>query len=184
MNEDNLHPINDRLSTREEKSKLLGGGRGGVHWLVGLSGSDKSTPATDALPVRGAQLAGDHLRSLAPLFLAGGRGLPSRPARLDVLGVSRRAVELTPLSRLRVADVRSRVLLLLRSRRLVVEDFDGTPEPNLAAKSTSTRGWYQNEPCAHMLLLSNLHEFSIFTYFRKRLTILTIIFYKISCILF
>lgn len=48
MNEDNLHPIRDRLSAREEKSKLLGGGRGGVYWLLGLSGSGKSTLAIEA----------------------------------------------------------------------------------------------------------------------------------------
>ena len=68
MENNNLHPISDRLITKTEKDKLLGN-KGMVFWLYGLSGSGKSTLAVEMekrLHKKGTHsvvLDGDNLRS-------------------------------------------------------------------------------------------------------------------------
>lgn len=63
-----IHPIHDKLVTREVRESILGQ-RGGVFWMTGLSGSGKSTIAVGLekeLLARGYQaviLDGDNIRT-------------------------------------------------------------------------------------------------------------------------
>lgn len=67
MNENNIHPIKDRLIPRTEKEKLFGH-HSSVFWLYGLSGSGKSTLAVEmenrlhAQGIHSVILDGDNLR--------------------------------------------------------------------------------------------------------------------------
>lgn len=68
MNEDNIHPIFDRMQSRADKERQLGQ-RGMTLWFTGLSGSGKSTIAVELerkLSERGVLchiLDGDNVRS-------------------------------------------------------------------------------------------------------------------------